>query len=313
MTDQPPYTPFSTFLATHFGARRVQKLPVNAGFTCPVRDGKISFSGCGFCNGRSFVPSYCEVGDDISLQLEKGKNFFARKYRSAESPVYLAYFQSATNTYAAVHSLREKYERALSVEGVGGLVVSTRPDCIDEEVAGLLGEISKRAFVMVELGCESFDDDVLESVGRGHKVAHTLSAVEMLKTYGLPVSVHLIFGLPEEKPNYVVRNAEMLNLLAVNAVKLHQLQIVRGSRFSGEYAQNPSYFKLYSVEDYVNDVCLFLEHLSPSIAIDRFVSEMPAADLVAPKWGLKPDAILLLIKEEMQRRHSFQGKRIILA
>ncbi len=313
MIDQPLYNPFSSFLATYFGARRVQKLPVNAGFTCPVRDGKISVSGCGFCNGRSFVPSYCEVGDGISLQLEKGKNFFARKYRNTESPVYLAYFQSGTNTYDAVHSLREKYERALSVEGVGGLVLSTRPDCIDEEVAGLLGEISERAFVMVELGCESFDDDVLESVGRGHKVAHTLSAVEMMKTYGLPVSVHLIFGLPEEKPNYVVRNAEMLNLLAVNAVKLHQLQIVRGSRFCREYAQNPSYFKLYSVGDYVNDVCLFLEYLSPSIAIDRFVSEMPAADLVAPKWGLKPDAILLLIKEEMQRRHSFQGKRIILA
>ncbi len=301
------YKPYSAFLSAFFGGRKVQKLPVAAGFTCPVRDGKISRVGCSFCNGKSFVPSYCLATDKITQQLEKGKLFFSRKYKSSPRPVYLAFFQSATNTYASVEVLRQKYEEALSVLDVCGLVLSTRPDCVDKAVVALLEELSRKTFVMVELGCESFDDDVLKRAGRGHNVSHIVRAVDLLKSCSIPTSVHLIFGLPGEKPHYVEHSAEMLNRLGVDAIKLHQLQIVRGARYAKEYEVYPEYFNLYSVERYVEDVCLFLEHLSPNIAIDRFVSEMPSIDLIAPKWGLKPDVVASLILEEMKNRHSFQG------
>lgn len=308
MSDLSIYKPYSAFLSTFFEGKKVQKLPVEAGFTCPVRDGRISREGCSFCNGRSFVPSYCASKDSISEQLEKGKLFFSRKYKQDSQPVYLAYFQSATNTYASIAELRVKYEMALSVPGIVGIVLSTRPDCIDEEVVSLLKELSTKTFVMAELGCESFDDDVLHQIGRGHHVSHILNAVTLLRESSIPVSVHLIFGLPGEKSHYIEHSAEILNRLGVHAVKLHQLQIVRGARYSKEYQLYPERFHLYTVDKYVADICLFLERLSSDIAIDRFVSEMPSSDLIAPKWGLKPDVVASLIRQEMQNRHSFQGR-----
>lgn len=312
MSDLSIYKPLSDFLSVFFEGRKVQKLPVEAGFTCPVRDGKISRKGCHFCNGTSFVPSYCTSNDSISEQLEKGKLFFSRKYKQNSQLVYLAYFQSATNTYAPVEALRIKYEEALSVSGIKGLVLSTRPDCIDKDVISLLEDLSRKTFVMVELGCESFDDEVLSQVGRGHYVSHILRAVDLLKGCSISVSVHLILGLPGEKTHCIERTAGILNRLGVDAVKLHQLQIVRGARYFQEYQLYPERFHLYSVEKYVDDVCLFLERLSPDIAIDRFVSEMPSADLIAPKWGLKPDVVASLIRQEMLKRHSFQGRYLQL-
>ncbi len=310
MSDANIYKPYSAFLSAFFQGRKVQKLPVEAGFTCPVRDGNISRLGCSFCNGKSFIPSYCTAVDSVSVQLEKGKSFFSRKYKSFNTPVYLAYFQSATNTYAPIDELRNKYEAALSVPEIGGLVLSTRPDCINNAVVLLLKEFSRRTFVMVELGCESFDDDVLCQVGRGHNVSQIISAIELLKKASIPVSVHLIFGLPGEKTCYIEHSAEMLNSLSIDAVKLHQLQIVRGSRYAKEFASFPEHFNLYTVERYVADVCSFLERLSSDIVIDRLVSEMPSADLIAPKWGLKPDTVASMVRQEMLSRHSFQGRYV---
>lgn len=310
MTDNLPYLPFRAFLSAHFNGRRVQKLPVDAGFTCPVRDGRLSRSGCAFCNGNSFVPLYCKAGDDIETQLEKGKIFFSRKSPLYGNAAYVAYFQSATNTYADVEILERKYKQALSVPGVEGLVVSTRPDCIDENVVQLLSGLSQQTFVMVELGCESFDDAVLSRAGRHHSVQQIESAVNLLKRHSIPVTAHLIFGLPGESSDSVLNAAQMANRLGFSAVKLHQLQIVRGSRFFKEYEANPNAFRLYSVERYVADVCTFLENLSTYVAVDRFVSEMPPSDLIAPRWGLKPDAVVAMVKAEMLRRKSVQGANL---
>lgn len=308
MSDVNIYKPYSAFLSAFFQGRKVQKLPVEAGFTCPVRDGKISRLGCSFCNGKSFIPSYCTSVDSISEQLEKGKSFFSRKYKSCDNVVYLAYFQSATNTYASIDELRKKYQAALSVARIGGLVLSTRPDCISPAVVSLLKEFSHRTFVMVELGCESFDDDVLCQVGRGHNFSQIITAIDLLKKASFPVSAHLIFGLPGEKPGYIERSADVLNSLSIDAVKLHQLQIVRGARYAKEFTLHPEHFNLYTVERYVADVCSFLERLSPEIAVDRLVSEMPSADLIAPKWGLKPDAVVMMVRRKLLNRHSFQGR-----
>lgn len=301
------YTPVSSFFSSRFNGRKVQKLPVNAGFTCPVRDGKLSKSGCAFCNGKSFVPSYCIQGDNIATQLHKGRDFFARKFNADAQPVYLAYFQSATNTYASVSDLNAFYRQAINLDFIQGVVVSTRPDCIDSSIVDLLSLLQRETFVMVELGCESFSDRVLTSLGRGHNVSQLCSAVGLLQASFIPVSLHLILGLPGEAPDYVVKTAHALNELNVDAVKLHQLQIVKGSAYARLYAHNPLSFKLYTPETYVSDVCDILENLQPSLAIDRFVSETPSVDLIAPKWGLKPDLIKHSVINELQRRKTYQG------
>lgn len=306
MSETNLFKTYKTFLTEYIGPA-VQKLPVDAGFTCPVRDGTKGTGGCDFCSGRSFVPNYCNPGMGIREQLEAGKRFFMRKHLGGAKVKYLAYFQSRTNTYADVDVARRLFDEALSVEDVCGLVISTRPDCIDETWVRCLSSYRERCFIMVELGVESFDDDVLRAIHRGHSVCDSLRAIRMLASAGIPVGVHLIMGLPHEKPGFPSAMAKMVSALPVASVKLHQLQIVRGSNMGRRYMAEPSAFHLYDVDSYVSDVCDFIQCLRSNVALGRFVSEMPFSEVVAPKWGLKPNEVQRRVVMELQARGVRQG------
>ena len=299
------YTNYAHFLQKYF-VGKVQKLTINAGTTCPVRDGRLSRGGCSFCNARSFVPTIAPH-TDIVAQVERGKRFFAHKHSRQSSPIYLAYFQSGTNTYAPVDQIRPLIEAALSVDGVEGVVLATRPDCLSAEWLTYLHALSEKTFVMVELGVESVDDDVLCAVGRGHDVACSAQAIAKLKAIDIPICVHLIFGLPGESADYPIRAAHWLNEQCIDVVKLHQLQVVRGSRMAEVFENDPACIPLFTLDRYVQTVVDFLEYLSPTIAVERFVSQSPATELIAPRWGVKNDEVLSCIEAELERRGSRQG------
>lgn len=303
-----PFTPYSTFLARHF-AGKVQKLPVDCGATCPVRDGTLSTAGCAFCNGRSFVPAPSSRAGAVREQLERGKRFFARRTAGADGVTYLAYFQAGSNTWAPPAEMSPRFEEALATEGVGGLVIATRPDCLGDEWLDCLERFSRRTFVMVELGVESTTDRVLHALGRGHDVACSRRAIEALAARGLPVGVHLILGLPGETRGEMLSQASWLSALPMSVVKLHQLQVVRGSRLGEQWLARPGSVPVMSAEAYVGLVADYLERLSPRIAVERFVSQSPGAALLAPRWGLKNDAVTRLIVNELARRGSHQGLR----
>ena len=297
---------YKTFLTECIGTA-VQKLPVDAGFTCPVRDGTKGTGGCDFCSGSSFVPNYCNPGMGIRGQLEAGKRFFMRKHPACAKVKYLAYFQSRTNTYAVMDEACRLFDEALSVDDVCGLVISTRPDCIDDAWVDCLSSYREKCFVMVELGVESFDDEVLRAIHRGHSVSDSLEAIRMLASADIPVGVHLIMGLPQEKAGFPSAMAEAVSELPVASVKLHQLQIVKGSNMGRQYMADSSAFNLYDVDSYVSDVCDFIQHLRPDVSLERFVSEMPFRDVIAPKWGLKPDEVQRRVVMELQARGVRQG------
>lgn len=309
MSTPLPYTPYSTFLRRYF-AEKVQKIPLQLGTTCPVRDGTLGKRGCAFCNGVSFVPAYYDRNDSIQMQLEKGKAFFSRKACGMNSVAYLAYFQSGTSTYGDFTLFQKSCLEALSVPAVRGIVVSTRPDCLLAEHLSFLAELALRCFVLVEIGVETFDDQVLASIGRGHSSAVSEEALLRLAERNIPSCVHLILSLPGEKCDSVISSARRLAGLPVDVVKLHQLQIVKGSTFARMYHAAPAAFHLYSCDRYVQDVATFLEYLPSNIALERFVSESPSSALLAPRWNVKPDVVQHRVVKELHQRGTFQGCRV---
>ena len=301
-----PFTPYAHFLQQHF-AQKVQKLPVDAGCSCPVRDGTLGRGGCAFCNGRSFVPNLQGEGWQVRAQLERGKRFFARKLPAGQPVAYLAYFQAGTNTYAPVERMFPLFEEALETENVAGMVIATRPDCLGEEWLASLHDLSRRTFVMVELGVESLCNETLRRVGRGHTAECALQAIERLAERGVHVGVHLILGLPGDTRNEWIRWPALLSATKVDVVKFHQLQILRGSRMAVDYRQCPERFQLFTPETYIATLADFLERLTPRIAVDRLASVAKADEILAPHWGLRPDVLQQRLMEEFRRRCTKQG------
>ena len=300
------YKDFSGFLAEHFPFK-VQKLSVNAGFTCPNRDGTKGYGGCTYCNNQTFNPEYCRTEKSIAVQLEEGKQFFARKYPQMK---YLAYFQAYTNTYAGLDKLMRMYEEALSVKDVVGLVIGTRPDCMPETLLNYLSELNKRTFLLVEYGIESTDDAILRRINRGHTFACTEDAVRRTVEKGILTGGHIIVGLPgEEGRDTVLRQAETLSRLPLTTLKLHQLQLIRGTRMAHEYEMNPADFHLFSVDEYIDVVIDYIEHLRPDLVLERFISQSPKELLIAPDWGLKNHEFIARLLKRMNERDAWQGKR----
>ena len=300
----PLYTPFSSFLASRFEGK-VQKLSLNVGFSCPNRDGRIGRGGCAYCNNRSFNPAYCTAEKSIRQQLEEGKAFFARKYPAMR---YLAYFQAYTNTYAPADELMAMYEEALGVEGVVGLIIGTRPDCVEDELLDRLAELRTRTFVMMEYGVESVHDDVLQRVNRGHTFACAADAIRRTAARGLDVGIHLILGLPGDDENRILDAADVVSQLPINVLKLHQLQIVRDTPLAKEYLSAPEAFHLYPPEEYAGLVVSFLERLRPDIAVERFTSQSPPQMLIAPDWGMKNYEFVALVERRLRARSTWQGR-----
>lgn len=277
----------------------IQKIPIDGGFTCPNRDRSKGLGGCSFCNPRAFAPSYCAQRLSIREQLEEGKRFFARKHRGEVQ--YLAYFQSFSGTYAPVDVLRARYAEALAVSGVVGLVVGTRPDCVDADVLGLLEELAETHTVVVEYGVESCYDHTLLRVGRGHDFACAERAIRQTAARGIPVGVHLILGLPGESRDDMLREADILSALPVSQLKLHQLQIMRDTPMADEWQHHPDDFWLPSAEEYAQLVADFVRRLRPGIALDRFAASAPSAYVLAPRWGLKPQEVQRMVEQKLMK------------
>lgn len=269
---------------------------LNAGFTCPNRDGQLGVGGCTFCRTESFNPSYCH--GTITQQMEAGKRFFASKYTEMR---YLAYFQAFSNTYAPLDIIKERYEEALAVSDVEGLVIGTRPDCISDELLSYLQEVQRRGkSVTIEIGVESLYDRTLQRVNRGHSAQCSIECIQRCAAAGFHVCIHLIFGLPGETTEDILHEAEILNCLPVSSIKIHQLQILRDTPIAIEFQQHPDEFLSLSVDDYASLVTAFIHRLSPSIHIERFASSAPPYLLLHPRWGLKPSEVQRIIEQHRQ-------------
>jgi len=278
------YLEFSDYLRNRFQGVKVQKISINAGFTCPNRDGVKGFGGCTYCNNQTFNPDYCHDGKSITEQLHEGIRFFSYKYPSMK---YLAYFQAYTNTYGPIETLKSKYEEALCVKDVVGIIIGTRPDCVSEALLDYLEELNKRTFVMIEYGVESASDATLQHINRGHTYAESEDAIRRTARRGIPVGAHIIIGLPHETREQILQHADRLATLPLTSIKMHQLQIIRGTAMGNEYERHPEQFRLFTVDEYIELVIDFIRRLGNNIYIDRFVSQSPENLLLAPNWGIK--------------------------
>ena len=299
---QLPYNDFGNWMRSQFPFK-VQKLSVNAGFTCPTRDGHTGFGGCTYCNNRSFNPSYCEPQQAVSLQLEAGKKFFARKYPNMK---YLAYFQAYTSTYDTIDRLKAMYEEALMVEDVVGLVIGTRPDCMPDALLHYLEELNKHTFLIVEYGVESANNQTLERIKRGHTFECSRETIERTHQCGIRTGAHVIIGLPGEDAEESIRQASIISSLPINILKIHQMQIIRGTLLAKEYTEQP--FHLYTVDEYLNVICEYVKRLRKDLVLERFVSQSPEGLLIAPKWGLKNYEFTNLLVRKMIDENIKQGE-----
>ena len=298
------YNDFSTYFRQKFDGR-VQKVSVDAGFTCPNRDGTIAWDGCSYCNNNTFKPDYCRMEKSLTEQLHQGIKFFSKKYHSMR---FLAYFQAYTNTYADFAVLKARYEEALSHPDVIGLVIGTRPDCINEEILDYLEELSRRCYVMIEFGVESVKDETLMRINRGHSFAVAQEALRETARRNIHNCAHLILGLPGESRADFLEQARVISQLPVENLKLHQLQIHRGTRMASEYQRDPSDFNLFSVEEYIELVVDYMELLNPDIVVERFVSQAPPGMVLAPDWGLKNFEFVAKLEKRLAERDTWQGR-----
>lgn len=265
----------------------MQKLSVNTGSTCPNRDGTIGTGGCYYCNNLAFVPSYCSPADSVTEQLEKGKAFFGRKYPDMR---YLAYFQAYTSTYSRHRERSTAYYReALQVDKIEGSVISTRPDCIDDRLLSELESLSERTGkrIMFEIGIETIHDETLKSINRGHTCRQAVEAIEKTASGKFDICVHLIMGLPGETESMMLETIDFVCGLPVTSLKLHQLQIIEGTRFARLWRENPGMFRLFSAGEYLDFCRKVIKRVPGHIAIERFTSSAPEKLLLAPRWGMK--------------------------
>lgn len=298
------YREFGELLTKHF-PYKVQKISINAGFTCPNRDGSKAVGGCTYCNNQSFSPGYGGKQRSVSEQLRDGIAFFSYKYPEMK---YLAYFQSYTNTYDSIEKLIELYEEALSYRNVVGLIIGTRPDCMPDELLDYFAELNKRTFLIIEYGLESTLDYTLEFINRGHTHQESEEAILKTAAKGIYTGAHLILGLPHESREQVLAHADVVAKLPLTTIKLHQLQLIKGTVMARQYREHPEWFNLFEVDDYI-DLCIdFAEKLNPDFIIERFISQSPKQLLIAPDWGLKNFEFTAKVLKKFEERKTWQGR-----
>jgi uncharacterized protein len=289
---------------------RYQKVAIDAGFTCPNRDGSKGIGGCTYCNNNAFNPSYCNPTKPIPQQIEEGIEFHAFRYRRAKK--FLAYFQPYSNTYDSVDMLHQKYMEALSHPLVYGVVLGTRPDCITPEIIELLQKVSAEYLVFVEIGMESVFDETLKRMNRGHTHNDSILALKLLSNANIHIGAHFIFGLPGESRLQMMQIPEIISSLPLNSVKFHQLQIIIDTPMAEEYSKNPENFHLFELDEYIEFIIDVLESLSPDIVVERLTGEVPPRFLVDKGWGLiRADKVMQMIEKRMEQRDSFQGKKYL--
>ncbi|OFZ00627.1 MAG: TIGR01212 family radical SAM protein [Bacteroidetes bacterium RIFCSPLOWO2_12_FULL_31_6] len=310
MNNKKRYNDYTSYIKNKF-SERVQKVSLDTGFTCPNRDGTKGVGGCTYCNNNTFNPSYCKPSKSITQQLDEGIVFFSSKYKTQQ---YLAYFQAYTNTYADVKLVKELYLEAISHPLVIGLVIGTRPDCINEELVDFLSDLAKKNYIALEFGVESTLNRTLALVNRCHTFEEIIAAYELCKNKGLHLGAHLIIGLPGESREDLLNHARELSKLPIEAVKIHHLQVVKHTMMAIQLETNPELFNLFSAEEYIDLVTEFIALLRPDIVIERFISESPPHLLIAPQWsGLKNFEIVDRIDKMLIKKNLWQGKNYQLA
>ena len=304
--DGKRYSSFVGYFKRKYG-ERLQKIVLDAGFTCPNRDGKVGRGGCTYCDNAAFHPSYSTAGKSLFQQMDEGIQFHKVRYRTTEH--YLAYFQSFSNTYAPIERLKELYSEALSHPSVVGIVVGTRPDCVDEEKLDYLAELAKDHVVIVEYGIESCYDATLKRINRGHDFETARRAVMMTAQRGIDVGAHFILGLPGETREMMLDCCKLINELPLRSAKFHQLQIVKGTRMEKEYAECPQDFERFTLDEYLDFFTDMLERLRPDLYIERFAGEVPPRFVNETPWGLIRNAELLrLLDQRLEERDTWQGR-----
>ena len=325
--DGKRYNSFVGYFKRKYG-ERLQKIVLDAGFTCPNRDGKVGRGGCTYCDNAAFHPSYSIAGKSLHQQMDEGIEFHKVRYRTTEH--YLAYFQSFSNTYAPLEHLRKLYEEALSHPSVVGIVIGTRPDCVDEQKLDYLSDLAHGRIlkgwsrslvgsgertapvVIIEYGIESCYDSTLLRINRGHDFETACRAVRMTAERGIDVGAHFILGLPGETRQMMLESCEMINSLPLRSVKFHQLQIVKGTRMEKEYAESPQDFERFSLEEYLDFFVDMLEHLRPNLFIERFVGEVPPRFVNETPWGMIRNVELLrLLEKKLEERQTWQGRKVL--
>jgi radical SAM protein (TIGR01212 family) len=301
------FNSYPEYLRKRFGSR-IQKVTIDAGFTCPNRDGTRGQGGCTYCLNDAFNPSYCDPDKSIRQQIEEGMEFHTRRYRRATR--YLAYFQAYSNTYLPLSQLKPLYEEALSVESVAGLVIGTRPDCVDDEKLNYFKSLSEKTYVVIEYGVESVYDRTLQRINRGHTFAESVKAINNTASRGIMTGCHMIIGLPGETPGEILDSAEVLSSLPLHTVKFHQLQIFRGTRMEKEYIENPRAFHLFSPEEYLSFMADYIAKLNPSFVIERIAGETPPRFAAVNRWGPRYDEILVKFERILEEKDTWQGKEI---
>lgn len=301
MEETKHYNDFSTWLRRQLGCK-VQKISIDAGFSCPNRDGTLATGGCVFCDNKAFSPAYCRGNKSVKRQVEDGISFFKKKYKDMK---YLAYFQAFTNTYAPVEHLKSLYEEALSIEDVVGIVIGTRPDCVSDDILNYLEELNRQTFMIVEYGIESTDNEMLKRINRGHTYECSVRAIERTKERDILVGGHVILGLPGMTEEDCIREVERLNNTQLDILKLHQLQVVKDTRLAGEYLEKP--FKVFNIDEYIRLVATLIKHIRPDMILDRFISQSPAEMLIAPKWGIKNYEFANALDNYLTKNNIYQG------
>lgn len=298
----PYYNDFGSWIRNIFPFK-IQKISIDAGFSCPNRDGTISFGGCTFCNNDTFSPAYCNKQKTITKQLNEGKAFFKEKYPNMK---YIAYFQAYTNTYGSLEQLKKKYEEALANEDIVGIVIGTRPDCMSDDLLSYLTRLSKQTFVIVEYGVESVNDNTLYKINRGHDFECSKRIITSTAEKGIITGAHVILGLPGETKETDLQQAEIISQLPIKILKIHQLQVIKGTSLAKDYIKHP--FHLYTVDEYLHLLTEYIQRLRTDIVLDRFTSQSPGDLLIAPKWGLKNYQFTNLLLNKLKKEQAWQGK-----
>ncbi len=300
------FNAYSEYFRTIFG-ERVQKVSIDAGFTCPNRDGSKGTGGCTFCNNKAFNPSYCTSDKPVSRQIMEGIEFHKKRYRKVSK--YLAYFQAYSNTYASPEILENLYREALDYPGMAGLIIGTRPDCITSEILDLLQQLSAGCYLAVEYGVESCYNDTLLRINRGHTFEEAVAALEATASRGINTGAHFIFGLPGESREDMMNEAVIISGLPLTTVKFHQLQIIRGTQMEKEYHADPGAFELFSWDEYCEFFISFLERFNPQIVVERLSGEAPPDLIARQMWGKKrSDQVTGLIEKRLEELDTWQGR-----
>ncbi len=297
-----PYNAYKDYIKSHFGGR-VQKVSVDAGFTCPNRDGTKAIGGCTYCNNISFVPPYCKPGMSITEQVSSGVEYLSRRYKAKR---FIVYFQAYSNTYAPLEYLKGLYEQALAHPQVIGLAIGTRPDCVDEEKITYFEELAKNYFISIEYGLESMFDQTLENLNRGHTFQEWADAVEMTAGRGIHICSHIILGLPGETREQMLQTADTISQYPLNSLKIHHLHIVKKTVLAAQYKRNP--FPVFGYREYIDLAVAFIQRLRPDIMLQRLVGETHPRHLIAPLWGVRANIVQQDIEAEMRQQNTWQGK-----